>query len=247
MKTALILSHYPQPEFHTGAVGSIPNVLSDLGLKPVIRSFVTGHEPTDVEPDVLFVMGSLDSTLNTDLAWLRRERAYVQKILATGIPVMGICFGGQLIAEILGGNVSNSIRAEEGFYVINPLPVPGLENFVKPGPWVELHYQQFSLPPGAHLLAETEICNQAFLHGNALGTQFHIEFTVESAHLHFALEPRLVPPQHKEDFLARLDTDADLFFTQARELVSGFLTQQSRDGASHQAQPLKPVVKGPLA
>ena len=50
---------------------------------------------------------------------------------------------------------------------------------VPEGPWLEWHYDRFTLPPGATELARTPIAVQAFAHGRHLGLQFHPESTIE--------------------------------------------------------------------
>jgi hypothetical protein len=48
---------------------------------------------------------------------------------------------------------------------------------VPPGPWMEFHFDRFTLPPGATAVASTEHALQAFTHGRHLGVQFHPEIT----------------------------------------------------------------------
>lgn len=226
MPTALIVSHFPYQPLQAGAAGFLPQLLTDLGYEPVIRSFVTGPEPVDVNPDLIVLTGSFDSTLDTTLKWLEAERQYVTQQIKMGIPILGICFGAQLLSQLLGGRVTKAGSAEEGIFAIDPLPTPNGNNYIQSGPWVELHGEQFTVPPGATCLATTEHSIQAFQLNNVLGVQFHLEFNLESALLHFALEPELVPPQDKEEFLHRLDTEAATFYTEAHKLVLGFLATQ---------------------
>jgi GMP synthase-like glutamine amidotransferase len=50
---------------------------------------------------------------------------------------------------------------------------------VPAGPWLEWHYQRFTLPPGSRQLAHSAVGVQAFASGPHLGTQFHPESTIE--------------------------------------------------------------------
>src|SRR5207237_7798060 len=50
---------------------------------------------------------------------------------------------------------------------------------VAEGPWFQSHFDSFTLPPGARLIAETDIGPQAYLIGRSLGLQFHPEVTPE--------------------------------------------------------------------
>src|SRR5216684_4216124 len=48
-----------------------------------------------------------------------------------------------------------------------------------PGPWFQWHFDSFTPPPGARLIAETDIGPQAYVAGRSLGLQFHPEVTTE--------------------------------------------------------------------
>jgi GMP synthase-like glutamine amidotransferase len=50
---------------------------------------------------------------------------------------------------------------------------------VPEGPWLQWHFDCFTLPPGATELARSEVAVQAFTHGPHLGVQFHPESTIE--------------------------------------------------------------------
>jgi GMP synthase-like glutamine amidotransferase len=50
---------------------------------------------------------------------------------------------------------------------------------VPEGPWFQWHFDAFTLPPGATLIAESDVGPQAFVAGRSLGLQFHPEVTTE--------------------------------------------------------------------
>jgi GMP synthase-like glutamine amidotransferase len=89
--------------------------------------------------------------------------------------VLGICFGGQLLARVLGGRSLRGEIAEIGW-----LPVrshdPGL---VSEGPWFQWHFDTFTAPPEAELIADSPAGPQAFKLGRSLGVQFHPEVTTD--------------------------------------------------------------------
>jgi GMP synthase-like glutamine amidotransferase len=89
--------------------------------------------------------------------------------------VLGLCFGGQMLAKILGGNVERAPEPELGWQTIESR-VPEV---VPEGPWLLWHYERFTLPPGADQLAQSPAAVQAFTHGRHLGVQFHPESTIE--------------------------------------------------------------------
>jgi GMP synthase-like glutamine amidotransferase len=103
--------------------------------------------------------------------WLQPELAWIKNAVESGKPVLGICFGGQLIARALGGSVTRSPKAEIGWTYIWSED-PGL---VSNGPWFQFHYDQWVLPEGVKEIARNPISSQAFVVNKSLGVQFHPE------------------------------------------------------------------------
>jgi GMP synthase-like glutamine amidotransferase len=112
---------------------------------------------------------------DTHDAGVRAEREMLANAVAAGTPVLGLCYGGQVLAAVLGAKVAKAPIPELGWREIatdDPATVPA-------GPWLEWHYDRFELPPGAIELARTRDASQAFRLGPHLGVQFHPEATVE--------------------------------------------------------------------
>ena len=111
-------------------------------------------------------------------SWLTAELKWLEEIVADGGAVFGICFGGQALARALGGSVALGPRAEIGWTVIEPAAeLDESAGIVGPGPWFEWHYDAFTPPPGAVVLARNEVAIQAYRVGRCLGVQFHPEVT----------------------------------------------------------------------
>jgi GMP synthase-like glutamine amidotransferase len=91
------------------------------------------------------------------------------------VPVLGICFGSQILARALGGEAMRAQRSEIGWVPIRTRD-PGL---VGEGPWFQWHHDTFTPPAGAVLLAESAAGPQAFTVGRSLAVQFHPEVTTE--------------------------------------------------------------------
>jgi GMP synthase-like glutamine amidotransferase len=106
-----------------------------------------------------------------DRAWIADELAWLRRADEAGVPVLGICFGGQALAAALGGRVEPAARKEIGWSVIDSVD----EDLIPPGPWLEFHQDQFFPPPQARVLARSEVGVQAFSLGRHLGVQFHPE------------------------------------------------------------------------
>lgn len=121
-----------------------------------------------------------EMSANDDLPALRQAERLILQAMAAGVPVIGHCLGGQLMARALGAGVRPSPAPEIGWQPMRPAPGPtarawfGATDVQTVFHW---HTESFDLPPGAERLAGTDACpNQAFLIGGRhLAMQFHVE------------------------------------------------------------------------
>jgi GMP synthase-like glutamine amidotransferase len=118
------------------------------------------------------VLGSEQTAFDDAVPWLAGELALVGQALTEGVPLLGICFGGQVLARALGARVYRLPEPEIG-WVRLASQHPGLAG----GPWLEWHRDGFDLPPGARELATGGASVQAYAIGPHLGLQFHPEAT----------------------------------------------------------------------
>ncbi len=112
--------------------------------------------------------------------FLVAEAEYIRSAIGAGKPCLGICFGAQLMAKVLGADVRRAGRKEIGVYELELAPAgkadPLLESFPQRFPAFQWHGDTFELPAGAELLVTGADCrNQAFRWGKAVGVQFHLE------------------------------------------------------------------------
>jgi len=145
---------------------------------------VEGHYPDDSERfDAYLISGSKADSFGKD-DWITRLRGYLLSRYQNGDRLLGVCFGHQLMALLLGGKAE---RASQGWGV-------GVHSYrvVSQQPWMQPAAEQFSLlvshqdqvtqlPEGATLLASSDFCpNAAYCIGNqVLCFQGHPEFTHE--------------------------------------------------------------------
>lgn len=131
--------------------------------------------PDPTSYDVLVPMGAPWSVydLATIGPWIEPELAFLRAAAGAGVPVLGICFGGQALAAALGGAVIKADEAEIGWTRVET-DEPDL---VEAGPWFEWHHDRWVAPPGARVLARTPAAEQAFVVGRSLAVQFHPELT----------------------------------------------------------------------
>jgi len=107
-------------------------------------------------------------------------KSYMARAVAAGTPLLGICLGGQLLAEVSGGLVNSRCRGEQGLADIE-LTAAGLQDPLFAGidrrfRAFQWHNDSFTIPPGAlHLAASAKCPGQGFRIGNAWGLQFHPE------------------------------------------------------------------------
>jgi GMP synthase (glutamine-hydrolysing) len=147
--------------------------------------------------------------------WQAPLTACVRSIAGAGAPLVGICFGHQLLATTFGGH---TMRSEEGWGLGNiehqiHRPMPGLP---RPDGPLKLHMahqdQVLTLPPDAHIIASTAHCPQAIftLGERILGIQGHPEFTSDFMR-EMTLEETLdIPPETRALALASYQSAPDL-------------------------------------
>ena len=200
----------------------VPTDRPDDPMLEVSFPDVTGY-------DVIVPLGARWAAYDERVPWIATEMQLVREALAAGAGVLGVCFGGQLLARALGGEVSRSPHPEIGWYEVhsdNPALVPH-------GPWFQWHFDRFTPPPGALEVARNLGTTQAFVQGRALGLQFHPE--VDEALVSYWIEG-----DAEEGGMAALGVDADELRTRTavvaddaarrlRLLVRGFLGLLDQD------------------
>lgn len=121
--------------------------------------------------------------VNEPTVWMNQEFALIQQAAETGMPMLGICLGAQLISRALGGEIKRGNSLEVGWHTVDQLDAQGQDWFADLDSSFEVfqwHEYAFSLPPGAVPLATSRCFElQAFALNNILAMQFHLEMTPE--------------------------------------------------------------------
>lgn len=150
--------------------------VEELVVVPADRFTSPGIEfrfPAPTDYDAIVPMGAAWSTYDTATVgtWVRPELELLRAADTANLPVLGICFGGQLLATAHGGSVERSPAPELGWYGVHS----DRPELLSSGPWFQWHFDRWTVPPGAVEIARNAAASQAFVHGRSLAVQFHPE------------------------------------------------------------------------
>lgn len=178
--------------------------------------------PDPRDYDAVLVLGARWSVYSDEVAsWVKPELELLQTADDADVPVFGICFGGQMLAQAHGGQVVASPAPE-----IGPSVVAGVPSVA--GVWTQWHYDKFVPPADATVVGVSAAAPQAFVLRRNLAVQFHPEVDAESVRgwvedggAQMARE-RGLDPEVLLDHVASLDTDVRV---RAGALVDYFLDE----------------------
>ncbi len=165
----LVAEHDPD-----APAGLLAGWATGRGLTVTTVALHAGQPLPAAEPgcDAVVLLGSEQTAYDDAVPWLGPELAFTERLLAAAVPVLGICFGGQVLARVLGARLYRLAQPEIGW-----VRVTSKHPALAEGPWPSWHRDGFDLPAGAAELAANEVCLQAFALGPHAGVQFHPEAT----------------------------------------------------------------------
>lgn len=134
-------------------------------------------------PAGILISGSVRGVYD-DLPWIKPLEAFIRRVHQADIPLFGICFGHQLLAQALGGRSGKAPNWEFGslpVYLYPDVQHPCLEGVESGVITLQTHQDiVWELPPGAKALGfSRQTAYQIFSLGSALGIQYHPEYTRE--------------------------------------------------------------------
>lgn len=167
--------------------GLVMDVLHERGIPYRLIQLFSGECLNDLEGTrgVIVLGGTMSVGDVAEFPFLQQLKRQIKEVLRKEIPFLGICLGGQLLAEVLGGRVDRQKRGELGCHHVtltdqgqhDPIFAGAPKQFIS----FQWHNDSFEPPPDTVHLASSDRCpHQAFRFGKtAYGTQFHPEVTRE--------------------------------------------------------------------
>jgi len=162
-------------------LGHIPGILEELKL-PYRSISLSNKDPLPSLDDVSGVItmgGPMSAYDKLEHSWIEKEEEFLREAHKRNIPILGICLGGQILAQAFGAKIHKAPQAEIGWF---PLTKTGnqndplLEGLELPD-FFQYHNDVFDLPDGAiNLLKSKLTAHQMFRLGESTyGIQFHPE------------------------------------------------------------------------
>jgi GMP synthase (glutamine-hydrolysing) len=224
-RTAVVIAH-PRVGAELGHVGEW---LADNGfdVRRIVRDEVPAPDAAD-DADLVIVMGSTWTMARTMDASddpphaadaIAAEIALIRRCVEREQPLLGICFGGQVLSHALGGSVTRQPVAHIG------CETPSTRMEELDAPWMLLHNDAFTVPPGAELLAEADHAPIAFRYGRAWAVQFHPE--VDAGILARMFDDVGASPQVSAPHVADVSARADEHRAQTLRLLDRFWAEVS--------------------
>ena len=180
--------------------------------------------------DMLIILGGPMSIHDEfEHVWLKAEKWFIRQVIDAEKPVLGICLGAQLIAEVLGAEVYAAKQKEIGWYPLSldkTFATSALGKNLPQSPEVlHWHGETFTLPDGAARIASTPLCeNQGFIYdNNIIALQFHLEAT------YGGVESLIENSRHEMTGSGNIQTEVEILsdplrFSEANRMMEIFLT-----------------------
>jgi len=137
--------------------------------------------PSIHDIDALVVMGGpMGVGDDHEHPWLTLEKEFIESVIKREVPVLGVCLGAQLIANVLGAKVSRNVYEEIGWFPVKRtkgLMDERVDNLPISFDALHWHGDTFDIPEGgSNFMTSEGTANQGFAYGNStLALQFHLE------------------------------------------------------------------------
>ncbi|RDI71661.1 type 1 glutamine amidotransferase [Halopelagius longus] len=193
-----------------------------------------GELPDHFDFDGVVVTGSR-SSVYWDEDWIAPLLDYVRDAHDAGLPMLGVCYGHQVLATALGGRVEDMGEYELGYREVTHSGDDALfEGIDETFTAFTTHSDAVvELPPGAELVAENDYGVHAFRKGHAWGVQFHPEYDPQTAES--VTRGKDLPEERIESVVAGIDAENYEAACEAKRLFDNFVAYTERVAAESDA------------
>lgn len=147
-------------------------------LRESHETWPSTHDGPDLEgASIVLSLGSGWSTYWDHVSdAVNAEQQLMRAAIDRGVGVLGICFGAQQLATVLGGSVHKAAHPEIGWHRVEPVG-DSTGGALVAGEWMQWHYDGVTVPSGVDVLAVSSAGPQMFVSDRCVGVQFHPEAT----------------------------------------------------------------------
>jgi GMP synthase - Glutamine amidotransferase domain len=224
------------------SVGETPaeqNLTREIDTETPVYKPPAGELPPPVAGGQCFdgvVVSGSQTAVYEDRDWIHRLTTWVRDVHAADVPVLGICWGHQFLAQALGGRVVAMDEHELGYRTIERVAEDTLfvgipESFTA----FQTHSDRVAeLPPGAIELAANDYGTQAFRLGSSYGVQFHPEYDLATAE--WVLKEKNLPAKTRHTVEAGLTEDNATAARDGAQVFDNLLTLVGEHGRRPERQ-----------
>lgn len=210
------------------------NFRRELDAELVEFEVTEGQLPDDFAFDGCVVTGSRSSVYWDD-QWLPPLKEWLAAAIERAVPVLGVCYGHQLLADVIGGTVEPIGEYELGYRTVthtgkSPLFAGIDEEFLV---FISHSDRVVELPSGASVLAENDYGIHAFRYGPHFGVQFHPEYDQETAIA--VTEGKDIPAEEKQAVLDGITDEQYAAACPTKQVFDNFVTHAAATVPAAQA------------
>jgi GMP synthase (glutamine-hydrolysing) len=172
-----------------------------------------------------FVITGSGSSVYWDEPWLPETKAWVREAVDRGLPALGICFGHQLLADVLGGTVEGMGEYELGYREVQQMAETPIFSGVDDSFFVFVTHSDVvtELPAEAELTARNEYGVHGFRKEHVFGVQAHPEYDKQTAEIVTENKQGDVPDEQLETVRAQITDEAYAAACESKTIFDEFV------------------------
>lgn len=184
----------------------------------------SGDFPGSFEYDGFVITGSRASVY-WDEPWIGELKAWAGDAIEAGLPALGVCYGHQLLATVMGGRVEDMGEYEIGYRTVRQDGQNRLLDGIDDDMTVFTTHSDRVVeePPGATVFARNEYGIHGFRKGRVFTVQFHPEYDMETAKSVTKSKTEALSEDRIEQVLDGIHTDNYRAACEAKQLFDNFL------------------------